>query len=393
MSGTLTQSDDAQRERVMAGRQEGEDHEGARDEGRDARGEDARDREETRGARKETAAEKGKKLLGSRAGKAAAGLTAAAAAAYAVYLLGAGRGRRRPVTELPNALGMRIEYVPWGDVHYAYYARDGQGHPLVFLHSINAAASAHEMRPLARAYLRERNRPVYALEWLGFGHSDRPDLDYTPELLGDQLEHWLERVIRPAGGADVVGLSLGASYAAEVARRRPDLIRSVVAIEPSGLGGEPTEIGRGWARLLFTLPGVQRAFYDRLTTPEALEEFARDNLFTPEFGVPEEYVSYGAETARVEGAPFALDDFLSGKMFPEDALDTFRRLRQPVLIVHGTVENRRMESFTALPELEGRPNVQVVGLPTGALPHWERAREVVERIDAFLAESFGGERR
>ena len=63
------------------------------------------------------------------AGKAAAGLTAAAAAAYAVYLLGAGRGRRRPATELANALGMRIEYVPWGDVHYAYYARDGKGHP------------------------------------------------------------------------------------------------------------------------------------------------------------------------------------------------------------------------------------------------------------------------
>ena len=326
------------------------------------------------------------------AGKAAAGLTAAAAAAYAVYLLGAGRGRRRPATELPDALGMRIEYVPWGEVHYAYYARDGRGHPLVFLHSINAVASAHEMRPLVRAFLRDRERAVYALEWLGFGHSDRPDLEYTPDLLEDQLEHFLEKIVRPAGGADVVGLSLGATYAAEVARRRPDLIRSLVAIEPSGLGGEPGEIGRGWARLLFTLPGVQRAFYDRLTTPEALYEFARDNLFTPEFGVPEEYVEYGAETARVEGAPFALDDFLSGRMNPEDALDTFRRLRQPVLIVHGTVENRRMESYTVLPDLEGRSNVKVVALPTGSLPHWERAREVVNVTLDFYDEHFGGDR-
>ncbi|HYJ79752.1 MAG TPA: alpha/beta hydrolase [Longimicrobiaceae bacterium] len=321
--------------------------------------------------------------FGSRAGTAAAGLTAAAAAAYAVYLLGASRGRRKPVTELPNALGMRLEYVPWGEVHYAYYTREGRGRPLVLLHSINAVASAHEMRPLARAFLRDRERPVHALEWIGFGHSDRPEIDYTPDVLEDQLEHWLERVIRPAGGADVVGLSLGGTYAAEVARRRPDLIRSIVAIEPAGLGDEPAEIGRGWGRLLFTLPGVQRAFYDRLTTPDALEAFARDNLFTPEFGVPEEFVAFGAETARVEGAPRPLDDFLSGRMFPEEALETFRRLRQPVLIVHGTVESRRMESFTGLPELESRPNVTVVGLPTGALPHWERAKEVVHRIHDF----------
>ena len=332
-------------------------------------------------------------MFGVTPRRAAAGLGAAAAAAYAVYLMGATRSRRRPVTELPNALGMRLDYVPWGDVHYAFYAREGHGgRPLVLLHSINAVASAHEMRPVARAFLRDRDRPVYALEWVGFGHSDRPEIDYTPGLLEDQLEHWLERVIRPAGGADVVALSLGATYAAEVARRRPDLIRSLVALEPAGLGSEPTEIGRGWSRLLFTLPGVQRAFYDRLTTPEALARFARDNLFTPEFGVPDEYVNFAAETARVEGAPRPLDDFLSGRMSPDDALETFRRLRQPLLLIHGTVSSRRMESYTRLPELEGRPNVSVVSLPTGSMPHWERAREVAERIRDFVDGQDGGRR-
>lgn len=341
-------------------------------------------RREARDAASEADAPKKKGMFGVTPRRAAAGLGAAAAAAYAVYLLGASRSRRRPVTELPNALGMRLDYVPWGDVHYAWYGREGKGRPLVLLHSVNAVASAHEMRPIARAFLRDRDRPVYALEWVGFGHSDRPDVEYTPGLMEDQLEHWLERVIRPAGGADVVALSLGASYAAEVARRRPDLIRSLVAIEPAGLGDEPTDIGKGWARLLFTLPGVQRAFFDRLTTPEALYKFARDNLFTPDFGVPDEYVNFAAETARVEGAPRPLDDFLSGRMSPDDAIETFRRLRQPLLLIHGTVASRRMESYTRLPELEGRPNVTVQSLSTGAMPHWERAREVAGKIRDFI---------
>jgi pimeloyl-ACP methyl ester carboxylesterase len=185
----------------------------------------------------------------------------------------------------------------------------------------------------------------------------------------------------------VIGLSLGATYAVEVARRRPDLIRSIVALEPAGLGREPSEIGKIWARLLFSVPGVQRAFYDRLTTPESLYDFARDNLFTQEFGVPEEFVQFGAETARMEGAASPLDDFLSGRLFPENPEDSFLHLRQPLLILHGLVQERRMDSYTSLPELEARPNVSVVGLPTGALPHWERAGEVVERIKEFHAQS------
>ena len=316
---------------------------------------------------------------------AAIGLTAAAAAAYGMYLWGRPKGRSRPVTELPNALNLRLNYVSWRGVHYAYYSRPGQGRPVVALHSINAVASAHEMRPLVRQFQRQTARPLYALEWVGFGHSDRPDISYTPELLESQLQHFLSKVVHYEGGADVIGLSLGATYAAEVARRRPDLVRSLVAIEPSGLGTEPEEIGRGWSRLLFTLPGVQRAFFERLTTPEALQRFARQNLFTDEFGVPAEYVEYGVETARIEGAARPLDEFLSGRLFPADPHESFLRLRQPLLIVHGTVADRRMESYTELPDLAERPNVETLTLPTGALPHWERPAEVMGHVTDFHA--------
>lgn len=321
----------------------------------------------------------------SMTGRAALGLAAAAAAAYGVYLWGSPGGRRRPVTELDYALKLRLHYVPWSELHYAYYSRTGSGRPLVLLHSINAVASAHEMRPLVDRLRRASRRPLYALEWLGFGHSDRPELSYGPELMEQQLEHFLGRVLNHRGGVDIVALSLGANYAAELARRRPDLVRSLVAIEPAALGDEPAEIGSGWARLLFTLPGVQRAFYDRLTTRESLHRFARENLFTSEFGVPDEYVDYAAQTARVEGAARPLDDFLNGNLAPDAASEAFLHMRRPLQVIHGTVEGRRMESYTSLPELQDRPDTEIVPLPTGSMPHWERPDEVVERIAAFHA--------
>lgn len=328
-------------------------------------------------------AEAGRKRLG-RAGKAAAGLGAAAVAAYAVYLLGARRSRRAPVTELPNALGLPVRYVKWGDAYYAYYHRPGVGRPMVFLHAVNAVASAHEMRPLVRAFARYGERPLFALEWLGFGHSDRPDIAYEPALMEDQLEHFLEREVAADEGADIVALSLGATFAAGVARRRPELVRALVAIEPFIEGDQPTALPRVWSSVLFSVPGVQEAFYDRLTTREALYAFAGENLFTPEFGVPEDFVEYGAETSRMDGAARPLDDFLRGRLFPADSAERFRRLRQPLMVVHGTVQSRRQERYRRLPDLEGRANVEILALPTGSLPHWERAREVWERVRDFL---------
>jgi pimeloyl-ACP methyl ester carboxylesterase len=49
--------------------------------------------------------------------------------------------------------------------------------PLLLIHSVNAAASAYEVRPLFDHY--RGRRPVYALDLPGFGQSDRSDRLYS----------------------------------------------------------------------------------------------------------------------------------------------------------------------------------------------------------------------
>ena len=76
--------------------------------------------------------------------------------------------------------------------------------PLLLLHSINAAASAYEMKPLFEHYSRER--PVYALDFPGYGLSDRSARDYTPRLMTDAIHALAGRhppkTRRPARGRD-----------------------------------------------------------------------------------------------------------------------------------------------------------------------------------------------
>ncbi len=106
--------------------------------------------------------------------------------------------------------------------------------PLLLRHSINAAPSAAEVRPLFEhcAAL----RPVLAIELPGFGSSDRKRIDYTPQLMRDCVVKALEhlRDIGLPGPVDLMAVSQSCEIAACVATEHPSACRSLAFISPTG---------------------------------------------------------------------------------------------------------------------------------------------------------------
>jgi len=100
-------------------------------------------------------------------------------------------------TTLPHALDAALS--DWQSSccgRLAYYAdSSSDGTPLLLLHSINAAPSAYEMKPLFEHY--RGRRPVYVLELPGFGHSERRDRRYDAQLFADAIRGFVDEVIQP----------------------------------------------------------------------------------------------------------------------------------------------------------------------------------------------------
>src|SRR5690606_13097347 len=113
---------------------------------------------------------------------------------------------------LPPAIDSDLFFYrdPQAGLLYYYADRQQEGRPLVLVHSINAGASAYEMRPIFERY--RRQRPVYALDLPGFGFSERTDRAYSPALYEQAISNFLANVV--GGPADVVALSLGSEFAA-----------------------------------------------------------------------------------------------------------------------------------------------------------------------------------
>src|SRR5262249_40394445 len=136
---------------------------------------------------------------------------------------------------LESVLGGKDRFFYWRrgrDVYNVFYkVAEGEGAPVVLVHGVDAAAASYEMKG-GFAELRGE-RPLYALDLLGFGPSDRPALGYVAADYVDLIDAFLGEVVRQS--AMVVARSLSAAYAVSVAARSTERVAALLLICPTGL--------------------------------------------------------------------------------------------------------------------------------------------------------------
>lgn len=255
--------------------------------------------------------------------------------------------------------------------------------PLVLVHSINAAGSAYEMRPLFE-YFREE-RPVYALDLPGFGFSERSDRHYSPKMYAAAIRDFLADVVEEP--ADVIALSLSGEFAARAALEHPALFHSLALLSPTGLGLKGEAAGaqpaNGSGSLLyqtFSFPLWSQAFYDLLVTKPSIHYFLRKSFHGP---VDEGLAAYAYLTSHQPGARYAPLYFVSGRLFtPGVRQEIYERLDIPALVIYDEDGYTSFEGLSRL--LLKRTNWNAVRVePSRGLPHFEELRTTARVLDSF----------
>lgn len=256
--------------------------------------------------------------------------------------------------------------------------------PLVLVHSINAAGSAYEMRPIFETY--RGHRDVYALDLPGFGFSERADRAYSPALYQQAILDLLERIGKPA---DVIALSLSGEFAALAALARPDLFRSLTLISPSGFtasenkGASQQASQTGASDFFyraFSYPVWARAFYDLIATRKSIHYFLQMSF---EGQVDPGLEAYAYATTHQPGAHFAPLYFVSGKLFtPSIREQVYAKLALPALVLY---DRDAFVRFDTLPDfVEQHDNWQSARIaPTKGLPQFEKTTDVSRELDRF----------
>ena len=286
---------------------------------------------------------------------------------------------------LPAAVsGERFEFASRAGRLSAYVA--GHGPPMLLVHSINASASAAEVRPLHEHY--RATHTVFSIDLPGYGLSERSDRAYTPRLMTDALLAIVEQMRARCGAVpiDALAVSLSCEYLARAAVEAPALFRGVALVSPTGFNkgrarrGPPgSTLGMPWLLRTLRGPGWGGALFRGLTRPGVIRYFLERTWGSKD--IDETLWAYDLLTTRQPGAEHAPLHFLSAGLFSSDIHTVYEQLTPPVWLSHGVRGD--FTDYSRKTMVEGRPDWHVSVFATGALPYFEVPGEFMAAYDGI----------
>lgn len=163
-----------------------------------------------------------------------------------------------------SALDQTIAVTGFGDIRYRKPLAGSTGYPVLLVHGVYGGASHRSFRELLPK-LDAAGKAVYIVDLPGVGESAKPKRSYEMADFDLFLTTFLSEVIKQR--TTVVAESILSVSALKVAGDRPDLIRRLVLLSPTGVSS------------LNTLPSErEQNLYDRLYNDEIASEVFYKNL-------------------------------------------------------------------------------------------------------------------
>lgn len=253
-------------------------------------------------------------------GGAAVGIPAAANAIIA---------RRNRGLDAPR-LGRTQRYA-WKQGEIAFQ-RLGRGVPLVCLHSFGPGHDAEEWHPLAERLA--NSFEIFVPDLLGWGRSEKPQRSYDGEFYISQINDFLEDVV--SSKAIVLAAGLAAAYAVQIAVDKPQAIRALGLVVPSGIAvsGEEPDVKDALVNRLLRLPVVGTSALNLYTSRSAIAAHLRRETYAATDRVDAGRIEHHYQSSHQPGSHLALAAFLSGYL--NHRIDeNLARLNAPTWIAWG----------------------------------------------------------
>jgi pimeloyl-ACP methyl ester carboxylesterase len=292
-------------------------------------------------------------------------------------------------TKLNSGIGGQVDRYNWhfsGKQYQVVYETIGQGNPVLLLPAFSTVSSRLEMKGIAK--ILATHYQVTVLDWLGFGESECPPVDYNPVLFQQLLQDFVTAVFN----SPIVLIAAGhaSGYALKLAKDVPNIVFKLVLIAPTWQGplrvmGLPDGVRNGVKNLVRS-PIIGQVLYYLNTTPSFLRLMYKRHVYVDETKLTSEFITQKQQITSKNGARYAPAAFVTGAIDPvtkrEEFLQLLSSVSIPVLII--LAENAPPKSKAEMQAMAELETVQTVRL-TGTLGIYEEFPEAVtEAIQNFI---------
>ncbi len=266
------------------------------------------------------------------------------------------------------------------------YETIGEGNPLLLLPAFSTVSSRTEMKAIAN--LLAARYQVTVLDWLGFGESQCPPVDYNPELFQQLLQDFVQSVFK----SPIILIAAGhtSGYALKFAQDNPAIINQLILIAPTWQGPLRAmglaDGGRKTVENLVRSPVIGQGLYYLNTTPSFLRFMYKRHVYVDETKLTPEFIAQKHQLTSKPGGRYAPAAFVTGAIDPVTNREEFLQLLDSVSIPVSIIlaENAPPKSKAEMEAMAELAKVQTVRLK-GTLGIYEEYPEsVTEAIQSFL---------
>ncbi len=292
-------------------------------------------------------------------------------------------------TQLNSSIGGTKNVYNWNFLDKQYrviYETIGEGNPVLLLPAFSTVSSRTEMKGIANLLATQYR--VTVLDWLGFGESQCPSVDYNPALFQQLLGDFVKFIFNSP--IIVIAAGHASGYALKLSQDYPDIIYQLILIAPTWQGplrvmGLPDGVRNG-VKNLVRLPVIGQGLYYLNTTPSFLRLMYKRHVYVNETKLTPEFIARKHQITSKPGARYAPAAFVTGAIDPvadrEEFLQLLDSISIPILII--LAENAPPKSKAEMEAMAELEKVQTVRL-RGTLGIYEEYPEAVtEAIRQFL---------
>lgn len=294
---------------------------------------------------------------------------------------------RRRAARLPAQTWGRPRFYAWKNGEVAF-RQLGQGPPVLLLHSFGPGHDGSQWRKVSETLA--ENYQVFALDLLGWGRSEKPQLTYDGELYIQLVRDFLEDVVGER--AAVVAAGLSAAYAIQLGVDQPELVSMLALVCPLGLDlhGEEPDFRDALLHRFLRFPIIGTTALNVFSSRAGIGSHLRNEVYSAPERVDAALVEYHYRGSHEPGAHGALAAYLSGYL-NHSVRDVLPRLSLPTWFAWGR-EAKSPAVDRSDQWLKHLPNAALdVFEGSGCLPHAEAPGRFARKLGSILRESVGAE--
>lgn len=262
------------------------------------------------------------------------------------------------------------------------YLKKGNGTPLLLVHDLTVGSSSYEFHKIIDQLSRQYE--VYAIDMLGYGLSDKPNMTYTSFLYVQLLTDFIKTIIGKK--TDIIATGDSSSLVITTCHNNPEVFNRIVLINPQSLyqlNLIPSKQTRA-LKLLIDTPVIGTFVYNMITTKYSFLNTFRKYYFADPSKIDETDIYAYMEASHLHdyNSKYSFSSHI-GRYMNLNILHALKEINHSVFIIAG---EEKKDIHTIIENyLYYNTSIEAAYIEdTKQYPHMEAPEKILNQLDILL---------